>query len=39
MKSTRKIVIAIFIGLSLLFGAAALATGATHAVAATAIEY
>jgi hypothetical protein len=38
MKLTRKIIFAIFIALSL-FGAASAVAGATHASAATAIEY
>ena len=39
MKSIRKPLVAILIGLSLLFGAAAAISTATHATAATAIEY
>ena len=39
MQSTRKIAIALIIGLSLLFGAASAISMATHASAATAIEY
>jgi hypothetical protein len=39
MKSTRKVVIAILIGLSLLFGAASAVSAVTHVAAATAIEY
>ncbi len=39
MKSTRKVVIAILIGMSLLFGAVSAVAAATHATAATAIEY
>ena len=38
MKMSRKVVIAIAIGVSALFGAASVAA-ATHASAATAIEY
>jgi hypothetical protein len=38
MKLTRKIIFAILIGLSL-FGAASAVASATHASAATAIEY
>jgi hypothetical protein len=38
MKLTRKIIFAILISLSL-FGAASAVVGATHASAATAIEY
>jgi hypothetical protein len=38
MKLTRKIIFAILIGLSL-SGAASAVVGATHASAATAIEY
>jgi hypothetical protein len=38
VKLTRKIIFAILIGLSL-FGAASAVAGATHASAATAIEY
>jgi hypothetical protein len=38
MKMSRKVVIAILIGISLLFGAASVAA-ASHASAATAIEY
>ena len=38
MKLTRKIIFAVLIGLSL-FGAASAVAGATHASAATAIEY
>jgi uncharacterized membrane protein YczE len=38
MKLTRKIIIAVLIGLSL-FGAASAISVATHASAATAIEY
>jgi hypothetical protein len=38
MEISRKILIAILIGISLMFGAASVAA-ATHASAATAIEY
>jgi hypothetical protein len=38
MRLTRKIIFAVLIGLSL-FGAASAVAGATHASAATAIEY
>jgi hypothetical protein len=39
VKSIRKPLIAILIGLSLLFGAAAAISTATHATAASAVEY
>jgi len=39
MKSIRKPLIAILIGLSLVFGAAAAISTATHSTAATMVEY
>jgi hypothetical protein len=39
VKSIRKPLIAIVIGLSLLFGAAAAISTATHATAASMVEY
>ncbi len=39
MKSIRKPLIVILIGMSLLFGAAAAISTATHAAAATMVEY